>query len=413
MGRAVVPTVADIGGGLRLVHIHNRGAGAAIFGVDILAGSRNETPDTYGLAHFVEHTIFKGTTKRKAWNIINRMESVGGELNAYTTKEETVVYSVFPSGHTSRAVELISDLICNSTFPNAELDKEREVVMNEINSYLDSPSEAVFDLFESELFRGTPLAHNILGTEETVARLSTDDCRNFIDAYYTAGNMVAFYAGPMGFDSVAIQINRHFSSLKSAKPSNNPDNGISTPSIGRNTTRQSVGSHQAHAVLGITAPPVNSRERYAYSLFANIIGGPGMNSLLNVVLRERRGLVYNVDASAAFYTDTGTLELYFGCDNDSLARCLRLIDNTMKRLADGTELSPAKLDRAKKQYIGQLAIAAENRENRIMSEARTALLLGMPLSYELTRENIREVSMEQLKSVANKFSDSCLYVLGE
>ena len=149
MGRAVVPTVADIGGGLRLVHIHNRGAGAAIFGVDILAGSRNETPDTYGLAHFVEHTIFKGTTKRKAWNIINRMESVGGELNAYTTKEETVVYSVFPSGHTSRAVELISDLICNSTFPNAELDKEREVVMNEINSYLDSPSEAVFDLFES------------------------------------------------------------------------------------------------------------------------------------------------------------------------------------------------------------------------------------------------------------------------
>ncbi len=372
MGRAVVPTVADIGGGLRLVHIHNRGAGAAIFGVDILAGSRNETPDTYGLAHFVEHTIFKGTTKRKAWNIINRMESVGGELNAYTTKEETVVYS-----------------------------------------YLDSPSEAVFDLFESELFRGTPLAHNILGTEETVARLSTDDCRNFIDAHYTSGNMVAFYAGPMGFDSVAIQINRHFSSLKSAKPDNNQDNGSLMPSIGRNTTRQSIGSHQAHAVLGITAPPVNSRERYAYSLFANIIGGPGMNSLLNVVLRERRGLVYNVDASAAFYTDTGTLELYFGCDNDSLARCLRLIDNTMKRLADGTELSPAKLDRAKKQYLGQLAIAAENRENRIMSEARTTLLLGMPLSYELTRENIQEVSMDQLKSVANKFSDACLYVLGE
>lgn len=138
-----------------------------------------------------------------------------------------------------------------------------------------------------------------------------------------------------------------------------------------------------------------------------------MNSLLNVVLRERRGLVYNVDASAAFYTDTGTLELYFGCDNDSLARCLRLIDNTMKRLADGTELSPAKLDRAKKQYLGQLAIAAENRENRIMSEARTTLLLGMPLSYELTRENIQEVSMDQLKSVANKFSDACLYVLGE
>lgn len=413
MGRAIIPTVEDVGNGLRLVHIQNRGAEAAIFGIDVLAGSRDENPDTYGLAHFVEHTIFKGTTGRKAWNIINRMETVGGELNAYTTKEETVVYSVFPKGYTSRAVELIADLACNSVFPAAELDKEREVVINEINSYLDTPSEAVFDLFETELFKGTQLAHNILGSDDSVARLTSNDCRMFLDTHYRADNMVAFYSGPLGFETVANKVRRCFSGIKTTSEVKDRQASALPEPCRRTSVKQSVGSHQAHAVLGISAPAINSAERYSYSLFSNIIGGPGMNSLLNVILRERRGLVYNVDASAAFFTDTGAIEVYFGCDNDEFARCTRLIDNTMKRIADGSELSATKLARAKKQYLGQLAIAKENRENRIMSDARATLLLGRPVSAEAVREQIQNVSADSLREIASRFDNACLYVLGE
>ena len=269
--------------GMRLVHMHDRGAASGIFGIVVGAGSSDETSREEGLAHFVEHTIFKGTARRSSWHIINRMEAIGGELNAYTSKEETVVYSIFPGHNAARAVELIADLAANSQFPARELAKERQVVLDEIASYLDNPSEAVFDLFEEKLFAGTPLAHNILGSESTVANLGSDDCRSFLARNYTKANCVAFYSGPQGASTVASMLDRYFAILPDGKPVER--HKICLPQAPHFDTTQSQACHQAHVLAGICTPGMYSPERFAVALLANIAGGPGMNSLLNIELR--------------------------------------------------------------------------------------------------------------------------------
>lgn len=389
--------------GLRIVHQQSK-SHVEYCGVAINVGSRDEAVDQYGLAHFVEHTIFKGTKHRKSWHIINRMEAIGGELNAYTTKEETILYSVFPYGNVRRAIELISDLVISSQFPANELNKEREVVADEINSYLDTPSEAVYDDFEDLMFAGSALGHNILGTVDAISGFTQDVCRQYLKDYYTAENMVLFYMGKTKPDKIFSLAENYFSTLVPKGVSRQRVMPIVQP---RFDEVKNIGSHQSHTIIGAHLPGLYSEMRYPIALFANLLGGPGMNSLLNVALRERRGLVYNVEASTAMFTDAGALMIYFGCDPDDLTRCRNIVRQTLDRMIDGG-LSVRAIEAAKKQYLGQLAVASDNREQVALSLGRSMMYFGDIKSPEDIKNQILAITPDDVRKVAEMMSaDKC------
>ena len=389
--------------GLRIVHQQSK-SHVEYCGVAINVGSRDEAVNQYGLAHFVEHTIFKGTKHRKSWHIINRMEAIGGELNAYTTKEETILYSVFPYGNVRRAIELISDLVISSQFPANELNKEREVVADEINSYLDTPSEAVYDDFEDLMFAGSALGHNILGTVDAISGFTQDVCRQYLKDYYTAENMVLFYMGKTKPDKIFSLAENYFSTLVPKGVSRQRVMPIVQP---RFDEVKNIGSHQSHTIIGAHLPGLYSEMRYPIALFANLLGGPGMNSLLNVALRERRGLVYNVEASTAMFTDAGALMIYFGCDPDDLTRCRNIVRQTLDRMIDGG-LSVRAIEAAKKQYLGQLAVASDNREQVALSLGRSMMYFGDIKSPDDIKNQILAITPDDVRQVAEMMSaDKC------
>ena len=394
--------------GLRMVHLHVPGAAVGYCGAAVMAGSRDEDTAHRGLAHFVEHTIFKGTIRRSSWHIINRMEAVGGELNAYTTKEETVIYSVFPSGNLPRAAELIADLITNSQFPERELDKEREVVADEIDSYLDSPSEAVFDDFEDLMYAGSSLGHNILGTREALDTFDSDTCREYLNRWYVPDNMVVFYAGNLAAERVFDILENRFSHISGHTAEHHRE----TPPFAEPFERhKTIDSHQCHTIVGSRCCAFDSSDRYVLALLTNILGGPGMNSLLNVSLRERRGLVYTVEASTGLFSDCGTLAIYYGCDPDDNALCRQLVNDTLNSVAEGY-LTHRRLELAKKQYLGQLVIASENLESRILGIARQTLMRGQAVPYNEVIASIRAVTPSQIALMASRLSNTSSLTLG-
>lgn len=366
-------------------------------GVAVRAGSRDERPEHYGLAHFVEHTIFKGTMRRRSWHILNRMERIGGELNAYTTKEETVVYTTYPAGHLERAVDLVADLVENSQFPTVEIDRERQVVADEIDTYLDIPSEGIFDDFDELIFAGSPLAHPILGSRESIDRLTTDVCRNYLDEYYTPANMVFFYSGPEKPDHVVRVASRCF--RKDPHGSLIPRSGPTPPVPPKADVVKEIGTHQAHTVLGARIHDMYSPRRHAMALLTNILGGPGMNSLLNVALRERRGLVYTVDASASLLSDAGLFTIYYGCDTGDVDRCRRIIEGIIEKQASEC-MTQRHLEEARRQYIGQLTLASTNTEQRALSMARAMLFRGEVIPSARHLEAIRAITPADLREAA-------------
>ena len=382
--------------GLRTVAIHRPDATVEHCGVAIDAGSRDETPETYGLAHFVEHTIFKGTTHRRAWHILNRMELVGGELNAFTTKEETTVYSTYPAGNTPRALELIADLVAESQFPAAEIDKEREVVADEIDTYLDMPSEAIFDDFDELAFAGSPLAHPILGTRQTLEGLDSATCRRFIDTRYTPGRMVLFYSGALSrekFHSLAL---RYFGGLDR---NDLPSGRQTPPAVAPFDIVRTIGTHQAHTIMGARIDGLHSPNRYAMNLLTNILGGPGMNSLLNLHLRERKGLVYTIDASLTRLTDCGLFAVYFGCDPKDTRRCADTVARIIAGLAE-TPLTDRQLRQAKTQYLGQLTVSSVNTEQTALSAAHSTLQRGTATTIEEVSREIMALTPEEIRTAA-------------
>ena len=382
--------------GLRLVCVQAPGAGVEYFGVTVGAGSRDDPEGLFGLAHFVEHTIFKGTSRRRSSHIINRMESCGGELNAYTSKQSTTVYTVSPTGNLARAVELVADLVMNSSFPQAELDKEREVVADEINSYLDIPSEAVFDDFDDLLFAGSPLGHNILGNRAALDRFDSDICRSYLDRLYVAPNMVAFYSGPQSPSRVEAMVGRRFSDL-SSRPAGRPTQTL--PLAPCFAESRDLAIHQAHTVVGARVCDMFSDRRFALSLLVNILGGPGMNSLLNVALRERHGLVYGIDATTSLMSDNGLLTIYFGCDPKDVKRCLGIVGRVIASFTD-TPMSERRLEAAKRQFIGQLTVGSVNSEQVAISMGRSVLYRGVARSLAETTEAIRAITPEGLHTAA-------------
>lgn len=390
--------------GFKLVHTLTYGARVDYFGVVVNAGSRDDPDGGYGLSHFVEHTLFKGTARRRSCHILNRMEVVGGELNAYTTKESTTIYTVFPSGNLSRAIDLIADLVINSRFPQTELDKEREVVADEIDSYLDMPSEAIYDDFEDMLFAGSGIGHNILGNETALAGFDSSACRTFIDNFYVTGNMVAFYSGSKSPDAVARLVERHFASLRSsdARLMRQKALVLSPDEISRN-----ISIHQAHTIIGSHVCDMFDDRRFALGVLVNILGGSGMNSLLNIELREKRGLVYAVDAASTFLTDAGVFTVYFGCDHEDMPRCRRLIMNVIDRMAS-KPLAPSRLTRFVGQYIGQMTVAGDNRENAIISAARQALYRSRIIPQSTTVERLRALAPEDILVAAQMIAPDLL-----
>jgi len=398
---------------LRAVHLHIPRKTVSVCGVAILAGSRHEdiANGQEGLAHFVEHTIFKGTEHRSSYHIINRMEAVGGELNAFTSKDDTVVYTIFPHGNLSRGLELIADLVINSRFPKDQIDKERSVVADEINSYLDSPADAICDDYEDLIFSGTSLGHNILGTPKSLRKLDTQACRQWIEQYYTPQRMVVFYAGATCVKRFDEAVQRYFNNDFHNASSGIPAREDMIKGHAFDVTRRIRGNHQTHTIMGHTFPADDARKRTAVALLTNILGGPGMNSLLNVQLRERRGLVYTVEATTSLFDTTGLFTIYFGCDPQDADNCRQLVDRQLQTSA-ATPMSPRALAAAKKQYLGQMTIAGDNMENRIISIARATLMRGRALTdaqvadlvYNITSTDLTEAAAFLLPSSVLTFT---------
>lgn len=382
--------------GLRMVHLHVPRSPIGVTGLSVNVGSRDEDNDSRGLAHFVEHTIFKGTQRRSSWHIINRMEAVGGELNAYTTKEETVVYSVFPGNNPARAAELIADLTANSRFPERELAKERQVVADEIDSYLDSPSDAVYDDFEDLLFAGSGLGHNILGDKSILDTFTSERCTAYLARWYVPSNMVAFYAGSMSARRAFAMMERYYDFEPGAPV---PQHRTRPAAVEPFDVRRAVDTHQCHTIVGARIGGLDSNDRFAVALLTNILGGPGMNSLLNVSLRERNGLVYNVEASTGIFSDCGELVVYYGCDPADNDRCRRLVGDTIDALADGY-MTRRRLDMAKRQYLGQLVLGSVNLENRILGIARATLVTGSAYTPARVAEAINAVTPDNIAARA-------------
>ena len=372
-------------------------------GVIINAGSRDEGPELHGLAHFVEHTIFKGTGSHKAAYVRDRMELVGGELNAYTTKEETAIYSTFPAGHLNRALALIAEMVTDANFPDTELSKEKLVVGEEIDTYLDTPSDAIFDDFEEIVYEDSPLAHNILGTRESLARFTSADCRRWLEERFTPGRMVFFYSGPTDPEKVFNLADKYFRGL--SRPDTALDRAVPPVNAPFERINDSRESFQAHTIIGTRIPGLLDPGRLDVALLANILGGPGMNSLLNVALRERYGLVYSIDASTSLMSDNGLLTIYFGCDPDDVKRCLRLTGRVINSLTD-TAISERKLEAAKRQFIGQLTVGSVNSEQVAISMGRSVLYRGYARTLSETIEGINTITPDSLLSAAQALRHS-------
>lgn len=381
--------------GLAMVHVATMSQ-VAWCGLAVNAGSRDEDEGQYGLAHFVEHTIFKGTLHRRSWHILNRMESVGGELNAYTTKEGTMLYSVFPEQHLKRAIDLLADLVQWSVFPQEELDRERDVVLEEAASYRDTPSDAVFDDFEDLMFVGSQLGHNILGVKEDLERLTSEDCMRYLKTLYVPTNMVFFSVGPERPERVFSMVERYFGAMSHSVAERHRS---VPPTVAPFKQVIEIGTHQAHTVVGARVPDRNSPLRYAVMLLNNILGGPGMNSLLNVELRERRGYVYSVESTLTLLSDCGWISIYLGCDPDDVRSSMRVIDRITNRLSN--ELLPERrLDAYKRQYCGQLVVAADSAEFLAMNAGRGLLYRGQVATPDETIDRIQAVTPEDIAQAA-------------
>lgn len=391
--------------GLRIVHRYGESAvGYCGFMVD--CGSRDEiSPDQFGIAHFIEHILFKGTKNRDSWHINNRMESVGGELNAFTTKEETTYYAAFLNEDFDRACELLCDLVNNPTAPQHELEKEQEVVVEEIESYLDTPSELIYDEFENRIFAGHQLGHNILGSEDTVRSFDSNRCLDFINSHYTPNRMVFFSYGKTPFNKVINSIEKFFNNNRGLNASDLRNNtGLSidlstTVNNIQNPEFINLNTHQAHVIIGTHTYPIGSPKSAALAIINNILSGPGMNSRLNRELREKRGLVYTVEGNVSNFTDAGYQSIYFGCDPHDMRRCIELCHTQLRRMYD-TKMRVKQLQNAQKQLKGQLGVATANLENNAIALAKNMLRLGRVESLEETCRRVDAVTPELMQEVA-------------
>ena len=436
--------------GLRIIHLPSDSK-VVYCGYQINAGTRNEEPGEEGLAHFCEHVTFKGTERRKAWHILNCLESVGGDLNAYTNKEGTVYYSAILKEHIARAVDLLSDIVFHSVYPQAEIDKEVEVICDEIESYNDSPAELIYDEFENILFKGSPLGHNILGTAEQVRAFKTEDALRFTQKLYRPDNAIFFAYGDIDFKKLVkllktLNMEHGTLNFMNSKTSETPAETLNlelgtlnfmnnktseTPAaemeagdanhkvqsskfkvqskevqskVAGQTIVMQKNTHQAHVMIGTRAYDVNDDRRMPLYLLNNMLGGPGMNAKLNLALREHNGLVYTVESTMVAYGDTGTWSIYFGCDEHDVKRCLRLVRKELDKFMQ-KPLSDAQLKAAKKQIKGQIGVACDNRENFALDFGKSFLHYGWEKNVDRLYEQVDAITAAQIQAVAQELFD--------
>ena len=408
--------------GLRIICARNESE-VAYCGIAVDAGTRDELPGEDGLAHFVEHLSFKGTLRRSARQIITRMESVGGDLNAFTDKEETVYYCTTLRQHLGRALELLLDITLCSTFPQQEVEREVEVVIDEIESYNDQPSELIYDEFESLLFPGHPLGRNILGSADRLRQFVSSDLQRFVRRLYRPERMVLFVYGRVDIEEVVRMVERSLFTASPPAPlrgeggaeaekatssssalrgevekaaSNSPLLG---EGLGVRLFTISRSTHQAHVMIGTRTFAATDPRYYALFLLNNLLGGPAMSSRLNTSLRERHGLVYSVESNMASYTDAGLWRVYFGCDHHDVKRCARLVVRELKRLCDAP-LSQRTLDAARRQMKGQLGIAWDNPESVAIGMAKRFLHYGTTLTMAQQMERLDALTPDILWQTA-------------
>ena len=411
MATNTIPTYQThtLSNGLRIIHSDSP-TNVVYCGYAVDAGTRDEQTDEQGMAHFVEHLIFKGTQKRKAWHILNRMENVGGDLNAYTNKEETVIYSAFLKEHFQRAAELLTDIVFFSTFPQHEIDKEVEVIIDEIQSYEDSPAELIFDDFEELIYPQHPLGRNILGKPNQLRSFKSENALCFTNRYYRTDNMIFFVQGNIDFKKIIRTMEKLTSGLTLSIKDINYSRTVPLTYIPSQLTLKK-DTHQAHIMIGGRGYNAYNEKRTGLYLLNNILGGPGMNSRLNVSLREKRGLVYNVESNLTSYTDTGTFCIYFGCDIEDADYCVSLVHKELKKLCDKA-LTNAQLAAAKKQIIGQIGVASDNFENNALDMAKCFLHYKKFEEKEEVFKRIETLTSSQLLDIANEvLSESYLSTL--
>lgn len=386
--------------GLRVIHLHSQSP-VVYCGYEVCAGTRDERNGEEGIAHFCEHVTFKGTEHRTAMQILNRLESVGGELNAFTNKEDTVYYSAILKEHFLRAVDLLTDIVFFSTYPQHEINKEVEVICDEIESYNDSPAELIYDDFESAVFAGHPLGHNILGSEDMLKGYTTEDALRFTRRYYRPENTVFFVSGDVNFKRVVALVKKATASFPEAQPLIDVTPTAVLPDYEPQTIRHDRGTHQAHVMVGNRAYSVHDKRRMPLYLLNNILGGPGMNARLNISLRERNALVYTVESSMVCYSDTGLWTTYFGCDPKDVDKCLRFVRKELDKVMQ-RPLSANQLRMAKHQIKGQIGVACDNRESFALDFGKTFLHYGWKKNVESLMEDIDRITAEEIQQVAQE-----------
>lgn len=384
--------------GLRVIH-QPSDSNVVYCGYELNVGTRNEKPGYEGMAHFCEHVSFKGTKRRKSWHISNALESVGGDLNAYTNKEDTVYYAAVLKEHTARAIDLLTDIVFYSTYPQAEIDKEVEVICDEIESYNDSPAELIYDEFENLLFANHALGHNILGTAERVRSFKTADAQRFTQRYYRPENSIFFLYGDVDFKRVVRLLERATSDFAPSKPIIEPALNQPLPPNMPDFIEKNHGTHQAHVMVGTRGYDIHDKRRMSLYLLNNLLGGPGMNARLNLSLRERHGLVYTVESSMVSYCDTGVWAIYFGCDPKDVGRCLKLVHKELDRVIQ-KPLSDTQLRAVKKQIKGQIGVACDNRESFALDFGKSYLHYGWERDLNSLFRHIDEVTAESMQQVA-------------
>jgi len=386
--------------GMRLIH---KGSYSPIAhcGLLINSGSRDESDDEQGIAHLIEHLIFKGTKNRKAFHVLSRLEDVGGELNAFTTKEDTCITAAFLTEYYDRTLELLSDIVFNSSFPENEMEKEKGVVIDEINSYKDSPAELIYDEFEKMIFKGNSIGRQILGTPYNVKRFTRKDIKKYIRKHYTPEEMVISSVGDIRFSKLKYLFTKYFSRYpyEKAKNTRKPvkDYKPSKHHLNKKT-------HQAHCIIGNIAYNVFDPKKNILYLLNNILGGPCLNSRLSMSIRERNGLTYDIESNFNPYSDTGVFSIYFGTDKENLDKTISLAKKEMEKLRT-QKLGTLQLSRAHKQLIGQVAIGWESQENQMLNIGKGYLTKdGIDSMREIIRK-VENITAVQLMDVANEILD--------
>lgn len=393
--------ITTLQNGIRLIH-EECSSPISHFGICVNAGTSDEPDAAAGLAHFVEHTFFKGTEKRSSVQVTKRMENAGGDLNAYTTKEETYIHASFLSSDYERAVELLADILFHATFPENELEKEKDVILEEINYYRDSPAELIFDEIEEIVFAGHPLGRNILGNKKSLKHFHREDILKFIADNYTADNIVLASVGNISFDHLQKYCNKYFNK-QIAATCNRTRPAFST--YQPTHVRKHKNINQAHLILGNKCFSVHDNLRVPFTLINNLLGGQALSSRLNMRIRENAGLAYSVESQFLPFTNTGLFSVYVGCENDNIDRCRELVFKELTKIKEN-KLGTMQLHIAKKQLIGQLAITAEAKLNEMLAIGRAALIDNQVDTQENYARAIEAITAEQVLEAANQAFDT-------